>query len=670
MARQTSRSSALPDNRQSQEEHQSVGVAADADTNMDVNGDSASAPAPAPVVQAIEVVADQPRSTSQANANVRPIRQSRRLQQRAERNAWLNAQGPQYTSFPPAPFQTDHFYNDNGNGNDNYNNYMDSAQGQHGADNNFMSQNFNPNSNQNPNPNNMVNFGWGPNYAASNPTPSNPPSAALQQSQLLQMHFAQHMMMAQQMFSAAGNGLPFNNAGPMQQQPIRSMSTVLRTTIRPTQNFDPNMATPDAATQSQDDDNNNQPGGQPKSRSNAVQPPEPPVPWPSYLDQAHKEPKDLDWIQPLLVILDLNGTLLYRKRKKFPPQFIRRPALNYFLERLTSRHVVMVWSSSRPETVNAICDDLFSDGQNDKLIARWGRDKLGLSDSQYYAKVQVYKELEKVWADPKIQSKYPQSKKVKAGVALYNVLRRKPDTAIEMEMTGVQGHRWDQSNTVLIDDSTIKAAANPYNILEVPEFTNAPDDDDTTVLKTVLRTLRTLAKSNDVSRRLRSWGEDGNKISRDEVLGSSSEESSASGSELESDLEEEGEEEEEDEKPTENKKKQKEPVDNLVYETDNKIVPQSLSQAGPSFTPNNKRNNNQKQQKWKKKQKKLKSNVAFGSKQAGTDADGDLILTGAEASDAGAASAGPSTRPRTTGGKKKRSRKGNRQAATASVALE
>ncbi|KAF5005505.1 hypothetical protein F66182_15939, partial [Fusarium sp. NRRL 66182] len=232
---------------------------------------------------------------------------------------------------------------------------------------------------------------------------------------------------------------------------------------------------------------NSRDGGSPASGNikyvnTKVEAPMTPLPLKSYLEQAAKEPKDLHFMQPLLVILDLNGTLLYRRRKVFPPKFTRRPALNYFLERLTSRHEVMVWSSSRPETVDAICNEIFSTVQKEKLVARWSRDHLDLNKEQFNSKVQVYKVLEKVWADKDIQAKFP-TEKDRSGKAAFNAIRYTPGLDKETEMTGFLNKRWDQSNTVLIDDSTLKAAANPYNIIQVPEFTNVPNDNDNIVLK-------------------------------------------------------------------------------------------------------------------------------------------------------------------------------------------
>lgn len=318
---------------------------------------------------------------------------------------------------------------------------------------------------------------------------------------------------------------------------------------------------------------NSRDGGSPASGNikyvnTKVEAPMTPLPLKSYLEQAAKEPKDLHFMQPLLVILDLNGTLLYRRRKVFPPKFTRRPALNYFLERLTSRHEVMVWSSSRPETVDAICNEIFSTVQKEKLVARWSRDHLDLNKEQFNSKVQVYKVLEKVWADKDIQAKFP-TEKDRSGKAAFNAIRYTPGLDKETEMTGFLNKRWDQSNTVLIDDSTLKAAANPYNIIQVPEFTNVPNDNDNIVLKELLLKIRVLAKSNDVSRRLRSLGPEGVQIRREDVLASVSESEAEAQHIKQQEKKGEG-------------KGEKVVGPTEVFETDNKIVPISLPPKGTS----------------------------------------------------------------------------------------
>lgn len=67
---------------------------------------------------------------------------------------------------------------------------------------------------------------------------------------------------------------------------------------------------------------------------------------------------------------------------------------------------------------------------------------------------------------------------------------------------------WNQTNTLLIDDSALKALAQPYNIIEIPEFANEhPPAHEEKVLDTVLRQLRVLSRHADVSCKVREWEE-------------------------------------------------------------------------------------------------------------------------------------------------------------------
>lgn len=163
--------------------------------------------------------------------------------------------------------------------------------------------------------------------------------------------------------------------------------------------------------------------------------------------------------QPLLIISDLNGTLLYRKgkgRTTYKP----RPGLDEFLRYIfmtrspKSAHPSrdsgtihpMIWTSAQPETCKALVNSLLSPKHKKDCVAIWARDTLRLTTSQYHNKIQVYKRLEWVWADENIQQSHPHRHK---------------------------GGKWDQTNTLLIDDSIIKALAQPYNLINLPEFDEA-----------------------------------------------------------------------------------------------------------------------------------------------------------------------------------------------------
>ncbi|ODQ52696.1 hypothetical protein SAICODRAFT_42514, partial [Saitoella complicata NRRL Y-17804] len=152
---------------------------------------------------------------------------------------------------------------------------------------------------------------------------------------------------------------------------------------------------------------------------------------------------------PKLVILDLNGTLLFRnadrsvagsvaRASKKP---VLRPSLAPFLEYLFWHFKVMVWSSAMPFSVNAMVKAAFSQDQQDNLVAVWARDTFGLSPHEYRQKTVTYKDLDIVWKHGVIDASYPDK----------------------------DGH-WGPNNTILLDDSALKASMQPYNHIQLPEF--------------------------------------------------------------------------------------------------------------------------------------------------------------------------------------------------------
>lgn len=236
-----------------------------------------------------------------------------------------------------------------------------------------------------------------------------------------------------------------------------------------------------------------------------------PLPTLQYTNQASLKPEKTEK-RPLLVILDLNGTLIYRKLRKFPPKFARRTGLDHFLETLIKDYKVMIWSSSQPQTVNAVCEQIFPGPMHDAIVALWGRDKFGLTAGQYNKKLQVYKELHKVWAVADIQGAFPGNEHLQdppASSPGTNLPRKNREQRLrEAEAAKLPaGHRWDQTNTILIDDSKIKASSEPFNILEIPEFNGDSNIDETKLFAKVLSRLDYLAHHDDVSKVLRVWNE-------------------------------------------------------------------------------------------------------------------------------------------------------------------
>lgn len=162
-----------------------------------------------------------------------------------------------------------------------------------------------------------------------------------------------------------------------------------------------------------------------------------------YLSTASLPCKPLLEPQRLLLVLDLNGTLLFRHRaaSSYRPRASLEPFLNYCL----THHSVLIWSSATTTNVTGVCARLFTPPQRQQLLGEWARDTLDLTKEEYCSKVQVYKRLDRIWE----------------GMALRD---SHPDFA-------AKGTRWSQANTLLVDDSPTKAQAQPYNLVEIPEFT-------------------------------------------------------------------------------------------------------------------------------------------------------------------------------------------------------
>lgn len=219
--------------------------------------------------------------------------------------------------------------------------------------------------------------------------------------------------------------------------------------------------------------------GRPVSSSDKHHLPFKPAPRPSaeYLTRAYTKPCSVDSPQHLLLVLDLNGTLLFRAHpnKSFHP----RPWLHQFLDYCFANHSVLIWSSARPHNVMKICNKLFSADQRSRLLGEWARDKLNLTKAQYNQRLQVYKRLDSIWQDKLIQSRHPLMK---------------------------QGHKWGQHNTVLIDDNALKASAQPFNHLALPEYGKQQvvaeerlESEGKGVLLQVIDKIQELSCSNDVS---------------------------------------------------------------------------------------------------------------------------------------------------------------------------
>ena len=228
------------------------------------------------------------------------------------------------------------------------------------------------------------------------------------------------------------------------------------------------------------------PNNKRQSRTKSPQAPETTA---EYRSQAQKEPTRLSEPRKLLVVLDLNGTLLYRNKAACNKKVHVRPGVTPLLDYLFTNHVVMVYTSAMPPSAAQMVSQFLHPKHRQQLAAVWARDKLDLTEEQFANKVQVYKQLDKIWNDETIQR------------------------------TAGTGSSWDQSNTILVDDSKLKALAQPHNLLQVPEYT-ANDDPGKAklkltrnqnhktqqdILKQLEMKLEELKYQEDVSRLIRKW---------------------------------------------------------------------------------------------------------------------------------------------------------------------
>ncbi|KAF9898451.1 hypothetical protein BX616_004009 [Lobosporangium transversale] len=178
---------------------------------------------------------------------------------------------------------------------------------------------------------------------------------------------------------------------------------------------------------------------------------------PTYLSIADQEPALLDMgpFPRKLVVLDLNGTLFYRSFHRNRKTIHQRPFLRTFLNFLFQRFRVMVWSSARQSSVDAMLEAGFADLRTN-LDRVWSREHFGMAASEYNRKVLTLKDLSRVWMEIEDE--------------------RKNAAESEMRPGGRYATRYDQTNTILIDDSVDKSQLQPQNCIVVTSFNRAQWD--------------------------------------------------------------------------------------------------------------------------------------------------------------------------------------------------
>ncbi|CAL3965948.1 unnamed protein product [Diplocarpon coronariae] len=164
-----------------------------------------------------------------------------------------------------------------------------------------------------------------------------------------------------------------------------------------------------------------------------------PEPTPEYLAASLLPSELLKEAQHLLVVIDLNGTLLFRPKNRNPSSFTARPNTARFLKYCLDTFTVVIWSSARPANVNLMCNKILNASTKKKVVDIWARDKFNLTVEDYNLRTMCYKRLTSLWNDPKIAASHP-----------------------EFQL----GERWN----LLIDDSPEKGRSEPYNLIAVPQF--------------------------------------------------------------------------------------------------------------------------------------------------------------------------------------------------------
>ncbi|OCF45029.1 hypothetical protein I317_01080 [Kwoniella heveanensis CBS 569] len=212
----------------------------------------------------------------------------------------------------------------------------------------------------------------------------------------------------------------------------------------------------------------------PRPRDRTPTPPPILLPSTEYLELSKPTPPlKGDHVIPKLLVLDLNGALVYRNRSSADRRRSSpRPYLQSFLEYVFLPDAdagpsvrrpweVFVWSSAQPHNVRGMVEGALGtrwsegiwneetsrskaarEGGEGRLLGVWARDKMGLAASDYTRKVQTTKDLRKVLDH--LQS-----------------FRSSASDSVP---------HFDEKTIMLLDDSPLKAVHQPFNQLVIPEF--------------------------------------------------------------------------------------------------------------------------------------------------------------------------------------------------------
>ncbi|KAJ3919650.1 hypothetical protein F5877DRAFT_20398, partial [Lentinula edodes] len=195
-----------------------------------------------------------------------------------------------------------------------------------------------------------------------------------------------------------------------------------------------------------------------------------------------------------LLILDLNGTLLYREprtRDGYDPYALNesrplrpthtRPYMTSFKAFLFHPETrkwldTMVWSSAQYPNVKDMVGRCFGEEEVEGLVALWDRKFLGLSETQYRNKFQTTKNLAKPWALLPLSTFSGPTKMLSEAWDRVNSGSRLNNTSFlnslleENHLTRNDLLSHSALSTLLLDDSPLKARMQPYNHVCVPEY--------------------------------------------------------------------------------------------------------------------------------------------------------------------------------------------------------
>ncbi|KAJ3234382.1 hypothetical protein HDU78_005876 [Chytriomyces hyalinus] len=212
----------------------------------------------------------------------------------------------------------------------------------------------------------------------------------------------------------------------------------------------------------------------------------------------------------LLVVLDLNGTLVDRLTKQHerrmasqnalcPKQsdltlercrVFLRPYLDVFLRFLLDNFHVAVWTSAISKNAHPMTEFIIEPfGGAEALEFVWDRDQCIL-DPIPKKPFNTIKDLRLIWREA-------QNPNLRNNETFDDTL---PDANLSIPFT--PSHVWDETNTILLDDSASKSCRTPLNHLLIPTFSvwdlkATPNCDQDTTLLATMSYLKHLLKSHD-----------------------------------------------------------------------------------------------------------------------------------------------------------------------------